>query len=255
MDAETVSFMDLCKKTKLSKSTVHRFVGMLEKRGLIARDPLSQGFRVGPLVLRLGATATNSGYLHEIAAPVMKELRDKCNETVVLTIRVGDHRIAIMQYESNQQLRRRVELGKPFPLHLGGAGKVLLAYADPEDQARVLANMSRKPITPFTPTDPDLMASELQRVRRRGYGVSENEYVMGVISIGAPVFDRTGQAIASLSITGPSARISQDTLARHVADLKAASRQLSANLGYTPSINGAGRRTTRQRVQAAAHRA
>jgi DNA-binding IclR family transcriptional regulator len=237
-DAETVSFNDVCKGARLSKSTAHRFLTVLEKRGLVVRNPWSQGFRVGPMILRLGAVSTNSGYLQELAAPLMRELRDRCGETVVLTIRVGDHRVALLQYESTQQLRRRVDLGKPFPIYLGGAGKAMLAHADPEDRARVLAAMAREPITPFTPTDPDLMAMELERVRRRGYGVSDNEYILGVISIGAPVFDRSGHVIAALSITGPNSRITQETLPRHVADLQETSRKLSAQLGYMPGPNG-----------------
>jgi DNA-binding IclR family transcriptional regulator len=238
-NSETVSFNEVCKGARLSKSTAHRFLSVLEKRGLVVRNPWSQGFRVGPMILRLGAVSTNSGYLQELAAPMMRELRNRCDETVVLTIRVGDHRVALLQYESNQQLRRRVDLGKPFPIYLGGAGKAMLAYSDPEDRARVLANMAREPITPYTPTDPDLMESELERVKHRGYGVSDNEYILGVISIGAPVFDRSGHVIAALSITGPNSRITQEQLPRYVADLQETSRKLSAQLGYMPKPNGA----------------
>ena len=60
----------------------------------------------------------------------------------------------------------------------------------------------------------------LQRVKHRGYGVSDNEYILGVISIGAPVFDRSGHVIAALSITGPNSRITQEVLPQAVGSAR-----------------------------------
>jgi len=230
--AETLSFSDVCARAGLSKSTAHRFLGVLEKRQMVQRDADTHRFRIGPAILRVAALGGGTSYLQELAAPVMEELRDRTGETVGLTIRIGDHRVAILQCESRQELRRKVEIGKPFPIHLGGAGKIMLAYAEPEDRARVLKAMPREAITPYTPVDPELLATELERARRLGYAISDNEYIMGVISLGAPIFDRSGRVIAGLGLTGPRFRFTNDTLGHHVAALIEACRKISLMLGH-----------------------
>ncbi|MFC5357636.1 IclR family transcriptional regulator [Azospirillum himalayense] len=212
--ATELNLSELSERTGLSKSTTHRFLTVLEERGAVVRDPKTQRFAIGPAIIALSARQNGPEELQRLAQPIMAELRDASGETVVLSLRVGDHRIAVDQCESHQQLRRSVQVGEVRPLYLGGAGKAMLAYSDMVERERVLQSMPRERITSYTITDPDLLAAELDRIRKRGYAVAENEYLFGVISIAAPVFGSAGRAIAALTLTGPVFRITPEMVQR-----------------------------------------
>jgi DNA-binding IclR family transcriptional regulator len=227
---------ELCARTGLSKSTVHRLVAVLEKRGALVRHPTEQRFSVGPVMLRLAALASGPEHLKQLARPVMLRLRDRTRETTVLSLLAGSERVALEQIESHEQLRRTVDIGKLLPLFLGGAGKAMLAFLDAGERERVLNAMPRVAITPFTPTDPDLLADELNRIRSRGYSVSIGEYILGVTSIGSPVFDDRGRVFAALSVTGPDLRITNERCQQIGAAVVEAAKELTNLVG--PDLPG-----------------
>lgn len=205
---------ELSVRTALSKSTVHRLLAVLERRGLVARDAGSQRYAIGPGVVRLAGVALGPARLRELARPLMCQLRDRFGETVTITVRIGDRRMFVDQVESLHELRRTIEIGTLFPLTYGSGGKAILAFADPADRDRLVTTMGREALTQNTPTDPTLLRAELEQVRARSYAVSFGERVPGVTSVAAPVFDARGRAIAVLSVTGPSFRILPEDLPR-----------------------------------------
>lgn len=226
--ASALSLAELSARSGLSKSTAHRLLGALERRGAVVRDAASQRYIVGPSIIRLATVAAGPARLRALALPLMYRLRELSEETICLAARVGDRRVFVEQVESPHQLRRTVELGRLFPLTHGASGKVMLAHAEPADQERVLQAMSGVQLTPNTPTDPDLLRDELARVRARGYAVSHGEEVPGVTSVSAPVLDAQGRAIAALSISGPDLRLGQAVLPRLAEAVVEAARELTA---------------------------
>ncbi|MDI3328671.1 MAG: IclR family transcriptional regulator [Alicyclobacillaceae bacterium] len=192
---------DIAKRVKLHKSTVHRLLASLESRGFIRRDPHTQNYRLGWRILELVSNVHQSGDLSTVVLPEMTRLRDLLDETISLYIRSGTERIRIQAVESHQPVRRVANIGQRLPLYVGASGKVLLAWSPPEVVEQVLND-------PKIPPDLDReeFIRQLERVRENGYAISIEEREAGAAAVAAPVFDRNGQLVAALSVSGPADR-------------------------------------------------
>ncbi|MCX5821973.1 MAG: IclR family transcriptional regulator [Deltaproteobacteria bacterium] len=144
-------------------------------------------------------------------------------------------RICLEAVKSRHGLARVTAVGKILPLHCGAAGKVLLAYLSDKERKK---NLHGKPLSKFTPitiTDPALLEADLERIRRDGYAVSVGEREDGTYSVVAPVMGGKGEIVASLSISGPIFRLSEEQKAANIQAVLKASREISALLGGADS--------------------
>lgn len=227
----TLGASELARLTGLTTSTTHRLLTALQVNGLVQQVE-GRRYQLGPLLLRLAQSVHSRLDLRELALPTMRELRDETDETVGLHVLLPNNtRAVIDQVESNQPLRRTyTELGEPIPLNQGAPGKVLLAYLSGHDLDDVLARPMH-PATKTTPVNPEALRAELATIRERGYAISLAERVPGIHTVAFPIKDHTGRVMASLSITGPEARMPEERLHAIGGTARARVRRISAALG------------------------
>ncbi|MDI3258034.1 MAG: IclR family transcriptional regulator [Kyrpidia sp.] len=200
---------DIAKRVGLHKSTVHRLLASLESRGFIRRNPQTDKYRLGWSILELVSNIHQSGDLSTLVLPEMTRLRDLLDETISLYIRSGTERIRIQAVESHQPVRRVANIGQRLPLYVGASGKVLLAWSPPELVAETLSD----PRIPES-FDQEEFVRQLEQVRACGYAVSIEERETGAAAVAAPVFDREGQLVAALSVSGPVDRFTPEATMR-----------------------------------------
>jgi DNA-binding IclR family transcriptional regulator len=249
-ETPTLGVSQIARRLHLSKSTVHRLLVALERRGFVRQDAASGAYQPGLQLFRLGRVVQNGMELRAQALPVMRRLQLACGETVNLNIVVGRARVCIEKVESRHDVRHFVELGKPLPLYVGASGKVLLAHLPPQEVAAVLQQARRE-----GRVDGAYLAAlpgQLAAIRRRGYAAGAGERVPGAFSVSAPVRDHTGAVVAGLTISGPVLRLRAGDLARFGRMVRAAADEISAAMGYLGGARrgprgGAGTTTTRQR--------
>jgi DNA-binding IclR family transcriptional regulator len=78
------------------------------------------------------------------------------------------------------------------------------------------------------------LEEQLVRVRDAGYATAIEEYEVGLNAVAAPVFDRSGQVIAAVSVSGPSYRFDEQRIRHVVAPLLAGTADISRRMGYRP---------------------
>jgi DNA-binding IclR family transcriptional regulator len=192
----------------LSKGTVHRLLAALGHQGLVMHDPDSGLYLLGPGMLRVADTATQGfGGLGLVARPFMSDLWRSTGETIAMHIRIASERICISELPSNQSMRFICGVGEAVPVHSGSAGKILLAFADPQVQQRLLHGARLDALTDTTIVDPRELELELEKVRTQGWAESHGERISGAIGVSAPVFDFSGAIVASLSVLAPAQRL------------------------------------------------
>lgn len=222
----------LSRKLGLNKSTVHRLAGMLAERGFLQRDPETRAYSLGPALLRLTHAALGQRDLVAISYPLMRRLRDQTGETVTLNVLAGRSRICIAQVESLQELRMRLDIGKPVPLYCGAASKVLLAHRAPEEVEAVIRETGLKPLGPGSITDPNHLRRQLEEIRRNGYATSHQERTAGGITLAAPLRDAAGSVTASLGLYAPASRVDHKRLLTWVPLIIETARGISRELGF-----------------------
>jgi DNA-binding IclR family transcriptional regulator len=224
---------DIARLTGMSRSTVHRLLTALAAHGLVQQLAESPTYSLGPRLLSFAETARGHLTLDRQAEPIMTWLRDESGETVGLhVLDATPARRTVAQVESTQALRRTyTDIGAPRPVHQGAPGKVLLAYADEALRQKVLRSKliaaDGETVVPAA-----TMRAELEGIRERGWAMSLQERVVGVVALAVPVYDHTGRVIAALSISIPAARAGRAELEALAPVAMSAARTLSARLGY-----------------------
>jgi IclR family pca regulon transcriptional regulator len=198
---------DIADIAGLARPTTYRLLQTLQQLGYVRNH---QGrFEVTPRVLRLGAGYLGRGSIAATAQPVLDQLAEELGEHVALATLDGDEVITLAASNSSQSrlLSVAVQVGQRLPAETTSLGRVLLAH---RPQA----------------TDPGSAA-----VRAAGYVVTDGLLESGLRSIGVPVFDHSGDVVASMSIAVNASRIELDHLeSRHLPRLRAAAEVLGHRL-------------------------
>jgi DNA-binding IclR family transcriptional regulator len=217
----------------LPKPTAFRILGSLARHGLVEYDRASNLYRLGFAPLRLADTLLLSHPLRDKARPVMQLVRDAVNETVILSIRDGDHRINLDSVDSRQAIAQLLQLGVRIPLYAGAASQVLLAGMMDLEIAGYLARTALVPFGASTLTSREAIMRRVAKIRAEGWTVSAGEFTQssGAAAIAVPVMRGSGETVAAMHVSVPKARLAADLQKRCVAALTTGAKALSTALG------------------------
>ncbi|KRS16372.1 HTH-type transcriptional regulator BhcR [Roseovarius indicus] len=217
-----------------SPATVYRVLVTLETRGLVEFDPAEQLWHIGPQAFVIGAGFLRRTSLVERARPILRRLMEVTGETANLGRELDGQVLFLSQVETNATIRAFFPPGTLAEMHSSGIGKVLLAQMSEERIARILADHPMQAFTPNTITDPATLSRELATIRAQGFAIDAEERNEGMRCIAAPVFDHSQSAVAGLSVSGPTSRVSEEKTDEFSHAVIQAARDLSAALGGLP---------------------
>jgi IclR family acetate operon transcriptional repressor len=225
---------ELSNRTGIPKPTALRVLANLEARGYVERDVHGR-YKLGLRLLQLGARVTADIDLREVARPEMEALRDAFEETVNLALpaEIGIVYIAIL--ESAHGLRMAANVGMRDSYHSSALGKAILAQRTPAEIERALGAEPLARKTTRTLATRAQLAPELERVRRQGYAIDEEENELGARCIGVPIFGRDGSCVAAISVSGPVSRLTSERAGVIADRVKRSAAAISRQLGYRGS--------------------
>jgi DNA-binding IclR family transcriptional regulator len=196
---EGVGLTELSRAASLSKATTHRLLGGLKALGLVEYDAARRRFHPGLRLYRMGLAAAARFDIVSMARPSMERLAQETEDTVYLSLRVGDSAMCLARREGSFPIRTlTLEVGDYRPLGLGAGSLALLAFAPDEDIDGVIQR-NRAALQ----HNPNFDAIKLKRMvaeaRSRGYAVNDGLMLPEMAAIGVPVRDLSGRAVAALS--------------------------------------------------------
>jgi DNA-binding IclR family transcriptional regulator len=219
--------------SKLPRTTVHRILTDMVSRGYVDRNDAVH-YTLGEKLLVMGATVRRRLKLRDIVYPQMIKLRDEFGETVNLGQLYRDSILYLEIVESEYPIRATGSLGILDPIQATAIGKAIMAWT-PVAKRPVLTNWQR--LTSATIGNADEWAVELERVRRRGYALDDEESMEGGRCIGVALLFR-GLPIAGLSISGPKSRLSRERVTEIAEALQNVSSAISERLDLFPDQLG-----------------
>ena len=229
MDEPEQTLKQLCEKTGLYKSRVHRLCRTLLDCGYLVRTSYSS-YRLGPKLLVLGKVYERTNTLVSISRPIMARLALSTGESAALFALEGERSICLAREYGPSRLFFAINEGDYMQLHATAIGRVLLAYA-PEPFLRRVLGRELETFTSSTIVDRRRIEEEILTIPERGYSVNREEREPGVAAVAAPVFDLDENVPAALSLVGPVQRFSEEALPGMVEKLLDATRQISQLLG------------------------
>jgi IclR family KDG regulon transcriptional repressor len=241
-DAYEIGISELSKRLVLPKSTVHRLASTLADAGMLEQNQETGRYRLGLVMFELGSLVRRKMDFSSTAKPYLMDLRESTGETVHLTVLGQTSVVYINTLESKQSIRMTLDVGLRKPAYCTAEGKALLAFKPPEVVEQIAAaGMPAR--TPKTITDLAAFQKELAAVRARGYAFGDEEYEEGLRCIAAPVRDHYGNVIATVSIAGPSQRLTKKVMESYAAVVMDTAENISLRLGYQPFRNTRSRST------------
>jgi DNA-binding IclR family transcriptional regulator len=219
-----LSLAELCRRTSLSRSTVHRLTGQLTALRLL--DRTGDHYRLGLLVFELGMLASLERDLLAVAGPFLQELRAALGETVHLGVRDGTDVLYVAKFAGRRQVSAPSRPGGRLALHCTAVGKALLAHAGAGVLEAVCAN-GLEPRTPRSITAPGLLARQLEQVRATGVAFEHEESRTGLVCVASPILAEDGEVVAAVSVAGPVHRFRPNA---HADQVRATARAIAAAL-------------------------
>lgn len=211
---EGMTLTEIASITKLPRSTTHRLLTTMNALSYVEFDSATNRWMIGFKAYALGSSFMQTRDLGRLSRPIMRSLMIAAGETVSIAL-PSEHGICYTaQIRSLHDKILSVPTGTIMPMSTTASGKAMLAFAP---ERKVIDFLSSEPLprhTPASSTTANALATELQRVRAAGYAIDNEEHIMGLRCVAAPILDCHGIARASLSISGSVYRLSEQRLAR-----------------------------------------
>lgn len=224
-DGMTVT--EISKRLALPISSSHN---LLQRMAAVEVVNVTEDLRysIGPRAVRLGISIVGGIRVRETARRHLQDLARSTGEDVYLAVRVGRRIAYVDRAPGNRPVTVDIRLGQSLFLHATSVGKLFSAYDD-TIRRRLLAE-PRPALTEHTLTDADDLCAELDRIRERGYAVSREEAIRGVVGLAVPVRDAHSDIVAAVHISALRAHLSgdveRDLLAAASATVAAVEREL-----------------------------
>jgi DNA-binding IclR family transcriptional regulator len=225
---------ELGERVGLNKSTVHRLLAVLERNRYVERDFGTGRYRLGLKLVHLGSAALSRVDLYSRARAFVERLVEETGETAHVGVLRQSEVISLVDVESRRTVRTPSTVGRRSPLHCTSQGKALLAFLPAAELEMVLRGYRFTAFTRSTIRSAQRFRAELERVRRNGFAIDDEEFEEGLRCIGAPVRDHSGKVAAAISIAGPAFRVSPERMPELIRSVLSVAAGLSAAMGFAP---------------------
>ena len=229
---DEIGLSELASLCGLNITTTHRIVHTLVKRGYLNQKQKRQKYSLSTKFLQYGNVITKRMKIRDIASPILDALSKMAGESVNIAILDRNEAVYIEHIETSKSLRIFTQVGNRVPLYCTGMGKVFLAYMNCDELDKALNSNDMLPHTVNTITDVNRLKRELEQVKQEGFAVDNEEMEIGVKCIASPVKNSTGDVLAAISVSGPTARLSNKRVDEIKPLVKSCALEISRALGY-----------------------
>lgn len=194
----------LARRTGIPKSTLHRTLTELTRVGFL--EHTGADYQPGFLLFELGQTSPRTRDLRQAAQPHLLNLRDATGQNVTLSMIDNSEVIYVDIYQPERPRHLPQRVGGRWPAHASCSGKAVLAFSDPElawlRQARPLVAL-----TSHTIVDGARLAAEFERIRRIGVAYDQQESVVGIVGVAAPIRTADGVVHGAVAVSGRAGQL------------------------------------------------
>ena len=230
---EGLGVSEIARGLNMAKSTVHGMTSTLEELGAVMRDPQTKRYRLGLTLFELGRLAYSQIDLKTLARPIMEELMEKTQASIFLGILNWDHVTVLDIVESRQDLKITAPIGTTIPLFAGAVGKVFLASMEEKQTEKIIRSKGLTRFTKNTIVDPELYYQELRGVRKKGYAVDDEEYILGVRAVASPLMG-LGQLMSAIWVVGFKASLNEKRMKAIIKVTKKAAEAIRGGIQVQP---------------------
>lgn len=224
-DAATMTLSEVARKTGLTPGSARRVLRTLQQLGYASLE--ANRFRLMPRVLQLGYSYLSSLPFASLAQPRLTELTEEIDGSCSISVLDGTDVVYVARATAKRLGRDYMSVGTRYPAHATSPGKLLLAALPEEEVIRRFKGREPEALTPRTINSVKRLLVELEKVRKAGWAVNDQETLMGHRSIAVPLMT-DGPAFAALGVGCDVGRVSIETMIDdYLPKLRAAAANIS----------------------------
>lgn len=205
-----MTLSEVARETGMTRATARRFLLTLVHEGYVGVE--GRYFSLLPKVLDLGFSVLSSMDIWDVARPVIDDLAEELQESVMAAMLDQDSVIYLARAFPNRMVTVGIRVGHRMPAHIGSTGRVLLAALSDEELHAYLERVTLTKLTPSSITSKVKLRDEIELARRQGFAMVEDEMEIGLRSISVPILDLEQKVVAALNVGCPTGRVSAETL-------------------------------------------
>ncbi len=213
-------------------NSVYRIVNTLFKFGYLNRNEDTKKYTVSRKLFSMAYGSADENNLLENSLDVMRQLRDETKETVVISIIDNNEGLILEQVQGLHHFRFVCDPGTRQDIHTSASTKAILAFTEESQCEAIIKQMKLPRLTESTITSKSEFRKILQEVHKRGFALDLAEALDGVICVAAPILNMQGEAIAAITITGPSTRLPLEILDGVGETVKKYTTIISKRIGF-----------------------
>jgi DNA-binding IclR family transcriptional regulator len=232
-----LSVTDVARSLDLNRSGSHRYLATLQEAGYVEKNGEGR-YQITFKVLELGMKVANRFKIKPMARPFMEKLVALFHETVNLGYWTHGEVVHLDKIDSGDILRIDLGVGQRAPAYCTALGKSILAFLPPNESEAYLQSVKFDRLTPNTITSRKRFVQELEGIRKKGFAIDDEELFLGLRCVGAPVFDFKGYPQYSLSVAGPTFRMTRGRIKKIERGVREIARAFSAQMRGLNAVQG-----------------
>ena len=222
-----LSNKEICEELGIATSSCSYVLGRLEREGYLARNAATGRYEIGLKVLAISRSVLRHMNFRAVAEPVLQQLRNDTGLEGVIGVLDQSRVMVINRVASGEFPEADVDTGTEYSAYATAIGKVLLAHIPEEHVSDLLVQQALVKFTPNTINSTASLLEELDRVRKLGYAVSDEEQRLGLRSVAAPIVDSERAVRAGVAAVGSTQQPVWRDMGAVVERVRAAAREIS----------------------------
>ncbi|MEG2171619.1 MAG: IclR family transcriptional regulator [Desulfovibrionaceae bacterium] len=232
-EKKTWELSELCKALDMPKTTVHRMLLTLEDEGFVTQAHWGGMYSLSYKLFSIGRKVVNYSNIVDVVKPFTEYLLDELDETINLCVVSGTDMIILDKKVTTQALRPDNIVGSSFPIFYSASGKAFLSFTPQEYYDATLEKIRANTTPRISDQAFTGFLQEISDARVSGLAYDNEEIFQGVRCVAAPIIDLRNNAIAALSVSAPTVRLSKKTVEKIERLLFTAAKKISLQLGTT----------------------
>ena len=224
---------EISKALDIHKSTVYRLLDTLKFRGYLEKNEDNHKYMAGINLFELSSKVLNDIDSRVRVRPYLEELMQKTKETVHLGILDDGEIIYLDKVESTATIRMYSQVGKRVPVHSTSLGKAIMANLSEKRVKKILKKKGMEAKTKKTITELEHFLKHLEKVRKQGYAIDDEEQEEDIRCIAGPIFNHRGNVVAAFSISAPITRMTEKRINELAELVVEYSQKMSRSLGHS----------------------
>lgn len=211
-----IGVSELAEEIGLSKGTTHSYLASLVESGYAVCD--EGRYRLSLRYLGLSESVTNQIDIYDLVVEQLDSLASEFDERAQFCMEEQGRIVFVYRASARKAVNALVEIGGTEPMHCVSGGKAILAHLPRDEVAAILDRHGLEGFTENTITEPDALFDVLDRIRKQGYALHDEERIAGIRCIALPLFDDQGDVVGSISVCGPASRMPDTRLTGELLD-------------------------------------